>query len=96
MTLKLAVLDLDLDPISVGFDLRAEGLWVRLPAGDLLTVRYQTKRDGQREPQQRELRIVQGTRAKVVATLRRHGYHVLTGEPAPWPETNDNGHGVPS
>ena len=86
MTLELAVLDLDLDPISVGFALRAEGLWVKLPAGETLTVRYQTARDGQREPQQRELRIVRGTRAKVAATLRRHGYHVLTGPPAPWPQ----------
>ena len=85
MTLSLSVLDLDLDPISVGFDLRAEGLWVKLPAGETLTVRYQTKRDGRREPQERELRIVQGTRAKVAATLRRHGYRVLTGKPAPWP-----------
>jgi hypothetical protein len=84
--LELAVLDLDLDPISVGFDLRTEGLWVRLPAGETLTVRYQTARDGQREPQQRELRTVQGTRKKVAATLRRHGYRVLTGRPAPWPE----------
>jgi hypothetical protein len=86
MTLERAVLDLDLDPISVGFDLRAEGLWVKLPAGEPLAVRYQTKRDGQREPQQRELRIVQGTRAKVAATLGRHGYRVLTGGPAPWPQ----------
>ena len=86
MTLELAVLDLDLDPISVGFDLRAEGLWVKLPAGKSLTVRFQTRRDGQREPQQRELRIVQGTRKKVAATLRRHGYRVLTGGPAPWPQ----------
>jgi hypothetical protein len=86
MTVELAVLDLDLDPISVGFDLRAEGLWVKLPAGEPLTVRYQTKRDGQREAQQRELRIVQGTREKVAARLRRHGYRVLTGKPAPWPE----------
>ena len=85
MTIEVVALDLDLDPISVGFDLRAEGLWVKLPAGEVLTVRYQTKRDGQREPQQRELRIAQGTRAKVTATLRRHGYRVLTGGPAPWP-----------
>jgi hypothetical protein len=84
MTLELAVLDLDLDPISVGFDLRATDTWVKLPAGDVLTVRYQTRADGQREPQERELRIVQGTRAKVAATLRRHGYRVITtGEAQP-------------
>jgi hypothetical protein len=77
MTLELVTLDLDLDPISVGFDLRAEGLWVKLPSGAVLAVRYQT--------QGRELRIVQGSRAKVAATLRRAGYHVLTGRPAPWP-----------
>jgi hypothetical protein len=78
MSLSLAVLDLDLDPISVGFDLRATDTWVKLPVGDVLTVRYQTRADGQREPQERELRIVQGTRAKVAATLRRHGYRVIT------------------
>ena len=77
MTFELVTLDLDLDPISVGFDPRAEGLWVKLPAGAVLAVRYQT--------QGRELRIVQGSRAKVAATLRRAGYHVLTGGPAPWP-----------
>ena len=65
MTLELVTLDLDLDPISVGFDLRAEGLWVKLPSGAVLAVRYQT--------QGRELRIVQGSRAKVAATLRRAG-----------------------
>jgi len=72
----LAILDLDLDPISVGFDLRAQRMVVQLPDGDTLTVRYQTARDGRREPQQRELRVLQGTRTEVAAVLRRHGYRV--------------------
>lgn len=67
-------LDLDLDLISVGFDPRATGTPVLLPAGDTLTVRYQPRSD--REPRQ-PLKVVTDTRAKVAAVLRRHGYSVI-------------------
>lgn len=68
-------LDLDLDPISVGCDLRAIHTAVRLPKGETLTVRYQTSR---RHRQERELRVITGTRARVAAVLRRNGYSVVT------------------
>jgi hypothetical protein len=77
VTIEVVPLDLDLDPVAVGFNLRLENIWVRLPTGAVLAVRYQTPG--------RELRIVQGTRAAVASRLRRAGYKVLTGRPAPWP-----------
>ena len=62
--------DLDLDPISVGFDLRRVDMAVRLPAGESLTVRYQALGGG-------ELRTLTAPRRKVAATLRRHGYSMI-------------------
>jgi len=62
--------DLDLDPISVGFDLRRADMAARLPAGESLTVRYQALGGG-------ELRTLTAPRRQVAATLRRHGYSVI-------------------
>jgi len=59
-------------PITVGFDLRRHDMDVRLPAGDVLTVRYAVGNVG--EPS--KIRTITSTRTRVAATLRLHGYQV--------------------
>jgi len=66
-------LDLDLDPITVGFDLRRHDIAVRLPEGDVLSVRYAVGALG--EPS--KLKTITSTRTRVRATLELHGYNVL-------------------
>jgi len=65
-------LDLDLDPITVGFDLRRHDIAVRLPEGDVLSVRYAVDVRGLTE-----LKTIRSTRTRVRATLELHGYNVL-------------------
>ena len=68
-------LDLDLDPISVGFDLRRHNMAVNPPEGNPLTVRYAFNVGGETK-----LKTITSTRTRVAATLRLHGYQVA-GEP---------------
>lgn len=58
------------DPIDIGFDPRAHGMAVDLPA-DATSVRY-------RERGTDALRVVNGPRAALVTALEAEGYKVLT------------------